>query len=188
MLSSFLAKAGINRRSDRGGRDGIIPASFQKKLFDEGRDKMRVAVGCDHGGFSLKQAVLDAITAAGHEALDLGTNGPEPVDYSDFAQAVGQAILAGRAERGIVICGSGVGACIAANKMHGIYAAICHDTYSAHQGVEHDAMNVLCLGGRVIGPEVADELVRAFLAAKISNEERFVRRSQKMRKMEADGG
>jgi ribose 5-phosphate isomerase B len=148
---------------------------------------MKVAVGTDHGGFVLKATVLAAIRDAGHEVLDLGTQNTDPVDYPDFAQAVGRAILDGRAERGVVICGSGVGACITANKMRGIYAAICHDTYSAHQGVEHDAMNVLCLGGRVVGPELAQELVRAFVGAKYSPAERLARRVEKMKRIETDG-
>jgi ribose 5-phosphate isomerase B len=148
---------------------------------------MRIAVGNDHGGFPLKAAVLAAIQSSGHETLDLGANSPDAVDYPDFAQAVGRAILEGRAERGIVICGSGVGASIAANKMRGIYAAVCHDTYSAHQGVEHDAMNVLCLGGRIIGVEVAQEIVRAFLGAQFSREERHLRRVEKMRRIETAG-
>jgi RpiB/LacA/LacB family sugar-phosphate isomerase len=148
---------------------------------------MRVAVGTDHAGFPLKASVLAAIQAAGHEALDLGTNSETPVDYPDFTQAVGRAILEGRAERGIVLCGSGVGACITANKMRGIYAAICHDTYSAHQGVEHDAMNVLCLGGRIIGTELAQEIVRAFLGATFSSEDRHLQRVEKMKRVETDG-
>jgi ribose 5-phosphate isomerase B len=149
---------------------------------------MRVAVATDHAGFAIKVTVLAAIRAAGHEPLDLGTDGLESVDYADFAEKLGRAIQAGQAERGVLMCGSGVGACIAANKMQGIYAAICHDTYSARQGVEHDAMNVLCLGGRIVGPEVAKELVAAFLMARfIGNdpgEERHARRVGKVRAIE----
>ena len=117
---------------------------------------MKIAVACDHAGFPLKDIVLSAVHAAGHSVLDLGTNSSEAVDYPDYAEKLGKAIQSGEVERGILLCGSGVGASIAANKMQGIYSAICHDTYSAHQGVEHDDMNVLCMGARVIGPELAD--------------------------------
>src|SRR5574338_1095341 len=126
---------------------------------------MKIAVGFDHAGFPLKKTVLAAVREAGHEPIDLGTDSAEPVDFPDFSEKVGRAIQKGSAERGILVCGSGVGACIAANKMKGIYASICHDTYSAAQGVLHDNMNVLCLGGRVIGPELARVLVLAFLNA-----------------------
>ena len=127
---------------------------------------MKIAVATDHAGFPLKAAVLDLAWAAGHEVLDLGTNSTEPVDYPDYAEKLGRAIQSGEVERGILLCGSGVGASIAANKMTGVYAAVCHDTYSAHQGVEHDDMNVLCLGGRIIGPELVREIVEAFLNAR----------------------
>ncbi len=140
---------------------------------------MNVAVACDHGGLPLKEAVLEAVRAAGHTPLDLGTDSPASTDYPDYAAKAAAALRTGQAERGILMCGSGVGICIAANKHQGIYAAICHDTYSAHQGVEHDKMNVLCLGGRIIGTELAKELVRAFLGAHYSGEERFERRFQK---------
>jgi ribose 5-phosphate isomerase B len=145
---------------------------------------MIVAVACDHGGFPLKAKIIDVIKAAGHDVLDLGTNSPVAVDYPDYAQALGQAIQQGKADRGVLLCGSGVGACVAANKMRGVRAGICHDTYSAHQGVEHDDMNVLCLGARIIGPELAPELVRTFLAARFTGEERHVRRLQKIKEME----
>jgi len=152
---------------------------------------MKIAVGFDHAGFPLKQTVLQAVRDAGHEAIDLGTNSPEPVDFPDYSEKVGRAVQSGEAERGILVCGSGVGACIAANKMKGIYASICHDTYSAAQGVRHDDMNVLCLGGRVVGPELAADLVRAFLGARyIGNEpggERLVRRVAKIHKIEDNG-
>ena len=152
---------------------------------------MRIAVASDHAGFPLKDVVIEAVRAAGHQAIDLGTDNTESVDYADFAEKVGRAIQQGTVERGVLLCGSGVGACIAANKMKGIYAAICHDTYSAHQGVEHDGMNVLCIGGRVIGPEVAKELVSAFLSARfIGNdpgEERHARRVGKVKKLENEG-
>ncbi len=145
---------------------------------------MKIAIAADHGGFPLKQTLIETIRAAGHEPLDLGTHNTESVDYPDYAQKIGETILAGQAERGILLCGSGVGACIAANKMPGIYAGVCHDTYSAHQGVEHDAMNVLCLGARIIGPELAKELVQAFLSAQFTAEARHLRRTGKVREME----
>jgi ribose 5-phosphate isomerase B len=146
---------------------------------------MRVAVGSDHGGFPLKAAVIAEIERLGHEALDKGTFSDASVDYPDFAEAVGLSVRSGEAERGIVLCGSGVGASVAANKITGVRAAVCHDTYSAHQGVEHDDMNVLTLGARVIGSEVAIELVRAFLGARFSGEERHVRRLNKVLAIEA---
>ena len=150
---------------------------------------MIVAVACDHAGFPLKADVLRVIHEAGYEVLDLGTDSTEPVDYPDFAEKLGRAVKSGQAHRGILLCGSGVGASIAANKMKGVFAAICHDTYSAHQGVEHDDMNVLCLGGRVIGPELLRELVLAFLGARYQGNdpgrERHARRVEKVRKIEA---
>ncbi|HKE20270.1 MAG TPA: ribose 5-phosphate isomerase B [Kofleriaceae bacterium] len=151
---------------------------------------MRVAVGTDHAGFPLKQRVLDTVRALGHEAIDLGAQSTEPVDYPDVARAVGEAIQQGRAERAVLVCGSGVGASIAASKLRGIRSGVCHDTYSAHQGVEHDDMNVLALGARVIGVEVALELVSAFLKASFSGEERHVRRLRKIAALEQslDGG
>jgi len=141
---------------------------------------MIIAVATDHGGFPLKQRVIDVVRECGDEVLDLGTNSTDAVDYPDFAQAIGQAIQDGRSERCILMCGSGVGASVAANKMIGIRAGLCHDTYSAHQGVEHDNMNVLCLGARVIGPELMADLVRAYLGAKFTGEERHVRRLAKV--------
>ncbi len=149
---------------------------------------MKIAIGFDHAGFPLKQTVLDAVRNAGHEPIDKGTNSAESVDFPDFAEAVGRAIQSGEAERGILVCGSGVGACIAANKMKGVYASICHDTYSAAQGVSHDDMNVLCLGGRVIGPELANTLISAFLGAEYQGNkaggERLARRVGKIHKLE----
>jgi len=145
---------------------------------------MRIAVGCDHGGFPLKEAVMCAIERSGHTPVDFGTYSAERSDYPDYAELVGEAILSGKAERGVLICGSGVGICIAANKIPGIYAAICHDTYSAHQGVEHDRMNVLCLGGRVIGTELAQELVSAFINAEFSYGERHIIRTSKVESIE----
>ncbi len=149
---------------------------------------MKIAVGCDHGGFPLKDVVLEAVQAAGHEVIDVGTFSAEAVDFPDFVKKVGEKIQASEAERGILICGSGIGAAIAANKMKGIYASICHDTYSAAQGVEHDAMNVLCMGGRVIGPELVKVIVPAFLGARYlgvdKGGERFARRVGKIKALE----
>jgi RpiB/LacA/LacB family sugar-phosphate isomerase len=145
---------------------------------------MRVAVGADHAGFSLKQDLVDYLKSLKHDVLDLGTNSADPVDYPDYAEAVGKAITEGRAERGLLVCGSGVGASVAANKISGIRAGLCHDTYSAHQGVEHDDMNVLVLGARVIGPALACELARDFLAAKFSGAERHRRRLEKIARLE----
>ncbi len=145
---------------------------------------MQIALASDHGGFSLKNTIKEYISACGHIVIDLGAECTPGDDYPDYAEKIGKAITAGQAERGIFICGSGVGACIAANKINGIYAAVCHDTYSAHQGVEHDNMNVLCLGARVVGSEVAKELVEAFLSAKFSSEERHVRRVNKIYSIE----
>ena len=145
---------------------------------------MRIVLGADHRGYELKGALAESLGAAGHAVLDVGTNGPGSVDYPDIALAVGEAIQDGRADRGVLVCGSGVGACVAANKMSGIRAGICHDTYSAHQGVEHDDMNVLCLGSRVIGEELAREIVEAFVNASFSGEERYRRRLVKVAEME----
>ena len=147
---------------------------------------MRVVIAADHAGYALKEKVAADIRGLGHEVIDLGTNSEKPVDYPDFAKALGDALVAGRGDRGVLICGSGVGASIAANKIPGIRAAICHDSYSAHQGVEHDDMNVLALGGRIIGDELARELVQVFLAAKFSGEERHLRRVNKIKAIEAD--
>ncbi len=127
---------------------------------------MKVAVGFDHAGFPLRDAVIAAVRAEGHEVIDMGTNSAQPVDFPVYSEKVGRAVQDGTAERGILVCGSGIGACIAANKMKGVYASICHDTYSAAQGVMHDNMNVLCLGGRVIGVELAEVLIKAFLGAR----------------------
>jgi RpiB/LacA/LacB family sugar-phosphate isomerase len=146
---------------------------------------MRIAIGADHAGFELKENVRAFLQKAGHEVIDLGTHNLEPVDYPDYAEAVGRSLREGKAERGIVICGSGVGASAAANKIPGIRAGLCHDTYSAHQGVEHDDMNVLVLGARVIGPELARELVRAFVTAQFTKEERHLRRLAKVNAIEA---
>jgi ribose 5-phosphate isomerase B len=151
---------------------------------------MKIAVGFDHAGFPLKKIVIDTIRAAGHEVIDMGTNSTEPVDFPDYSEKVGRAVQSGEADRGILVCGSGVGACIAANKMKDVFAGLCHDTYSAAQGVRHDDMNVLCLGARVIGPELAVELIKAFLSARyLGNDpggERLARRVGKIRKLEQE--
>jgi ribose 5-phosphate isomerase B len=147
---------------------------------------MRVAVAFDHRGVKLRERVLEVLDELGHEGVDLGTDAPEPsVDYPDKAREIGEAVLAGEAERGVLVCGSGVGASVAANKLPGVRAAICHDVYSAHQGVEHDDMNILCLGSEVVGPELAADLVRAFLEARFDGGERYRRRLEKIEDMEA---
>ncbi|MBI4527543.1 MAG: ribose 5-phosphate isomerase B [Deltaproteobacteria bacterium] len=145
---------------------------------------MRVAIGADHAGFALKRELAAYVRSLNHEVLDLGTHTEDPVDYTDYAEAAGRAILEGRSERGLLICGSGVGACVAANKLPGIRAGLCHDPYSARQGVEHDDMNVLVLGARVIGPALAQELVRIYLQASFSREERHRRRLEKVKALE----
>ena len=141
---------------------------------------MRIAIGSDHAGYALKTALVERLGALEQDVLDLGCHGPDSVDYPDYAEMVGKAVLEGKADRGVVVCGSGVGACIAANKLPGIRAGTCHDTYSAHQGVEHDDMNVLVLGGRVIGVEPAREILEAFLRAQFSGVERHRRRLNKV--------
>ena len=149
---------------------------------------MRIAVASDHAGFRLKQDLAKYLGELGHQVIDLGTNSEVPVDYPDYAEALGNAVLDGTAERGVLICGSGVGASVAANKLRGIRAGICHDTYSAHQGVEHDNMNVLVLGARVIGTELGRELATTFLHATFSGEERHVRRLNKIKALEEREG
>ncbi len=150
---------------------------------------MKIAIACDHAGFLLKSTITETSRSAGYEVFDLGTDSTEPVDYPDYAEKLGLLIQSGQAERGILLCGSGVGACIAANKMKGIFACVCHDTYSAHQGVEHDDMSVLCIGTRVVGPELAKEIVTSFLAARFEGndpgQERHARRVAKIRNLEA---
>ncbi len=146
-----------------------------------------IVIGSDHAGFELKQQLIPVIQELGYEVLDVGTDSTAAVDYPDFAAKVGHAVLEGRAERGVLICGSGVGASVAVNKLHGIRGGICHDTYSAHQGVEHDDMNVLVLGSRVVGVALASELVRAYLPAKFTGEERHVRRLNKVLALEREG-
>lgn len=152
---------------------------------------MRIAIGADHGGYTLKENLLAYLREEGYEVIDSGTDSPSSVDYPDFAELVGKAIQENKADRGILICGSGVGVCIAANKMKGIYAGLCHDCYSAGQGVEHDGMNLLCLGSRVIGEELARSLVRTFLQAEYLGDqphgERFARRVNKIKAIENQG-
>ena len=146
---------------------------------------MKIAIASDHAGFVLKKQVAEYLKTLGHKIEDLGTNSPDiPVDYPDFAAKAAMAVAQGKANKGIVICGSGVGACVAVNKFNGIRASVCHDTYSAHQGVEHDDMNILCLGARVIGPALALEIAETFAAAVFSNETRHVRRLDKIRSFE----
>ena len=146
-----------------------------------------IACGFDHAGFPLKAAIIDALTQAGHEALDLGTDSTEPIDYPDKALAVARAVVAGDADRGVIVCGSGAGVSVAATKVPGIRAATVHDTYTAHQGVEHDDLNVLCLGARVVGPALAVEIVLAYAGAAFSGEERHRRRLDKVDAIERDG-
>lgn len=150
---------------------------------------MKIAVAADHGGLSLKPQVIDWLRAAGHEVVDLGAHRNDPADdYPDYARYVAQAIQHGHAHRGVLLCGSGVGASVAANKHHGVRAAVCHDSYSARQGVEHDDLNVLCLGARIIGEELARELIRAFIGATFTAEERHRRRLQKVLAIEQSAG
>ena len=148
-------------------------------------DQRTIAIGADHAGYELKDEVGRILRDAGYEVLDLGTNGPDSVDYPDFAEAVGTAVQDGRAWRGVVVCGSGAGACIAANKLAGIRAVLSHDTYSAHQAVEHDDANVLCMGARIIGGALAEEIVLAFARASFTGEERHQRRLDKVLAIEA---
>ncbi|MCK6541225.1 ribose 5-phosphate isomerase B [bacterium] len=149
---------------------------------------MKIAIGCDHGGFPLKATVIETVQKVGHETMDLGTFSSDPADYPDYSEKVAQAVQTGLADRGIVICGSGVGATVAANKFKGIRAGLCHDTFSARQGVEDDDMNVLTLGARIIGPLLAIEVIQAFLKARFSNAERHLRRLNKVKGFEENFG
>jgi ribose 5-phosphate isomerase B len=146
---------------------------------------MRIVIGSDHAGFALKSKMGDVVRALGHDVLDIGAFNENPSDYPDFAELVGHAIAEGKSDRGVLVCGSGVGVSVAANKIYGIRAAVCHDTYSAHQGVEHDDMNILVLGSRIIGEKLAEDLVKSFLSAKFTNEVRHVRRLNKVKALEA---
>jgi ribose 5-phosphate isomerase B len=148
---------------------------------------MRIAISCDHAGFILKKKIIEKLMELNQIVIDLGTDSELPVDFPDYAEKAGRAIQNNDADRAIIICGSGVGACIAANKLKGVYAGICHDSYSAHQGVEHDNMNALCLGARIIGEEPALEIVEAFINARFINDERFIRRTNKIKKLEEIG-
>jgi ribose 5-phosphate isomerase B len=148
---------------------------------------MKIALACDHAGFPLKAPIREVVQSCGHEIIDLGTNSTDPVDYPDYAERIGKAIQSETVDRGILICGSGVGAAVAANKMRGVRAGVCHDTYSARQSVEHDDVNVLALGARVVGPELAKELVRSYLDAEFTHEARHERRLKKVFALEAGG-
>jgi len=147
-----------------------------------------IVIGSDHAGFTLKKELMETLRHYGHDPVDVGSHDAQPADYPDVAIRVGEAIQQGRSSKGVLICGSGVGASVAANKLRGVRAGLCHDTYSAHQGVEHDDMNVICLGSRVVGPEVAKELVLAFVKAEFTGEERHVRRLNKVRELEGYSG
>ena len=148
---------------------------------------MRIAIGADHGGYSLKLHLVELLEGMGHGVVDVGAHSLEPSDdYPDFAREVAERVAKDQADRGIVVCGSGVGGSVVANKVRGVRASVCHDTYSAHQGVEHDDMNVLCLGARIVGPSLADELVNAFISARFSGEERHQRRLDKILALEGD--
>ncbi|MCJ7696331.1 MAG: ribose 5-phosphate isomerase B [Anaerolineaceae bacterium] len=148
-------------------------------------NKMRIAIGCDHAGYNLKDVIIDVVEELGHQAIDMGTFDKSPVDYPDFAVKVGESLINGNADRGILLCGSGVGASISANKIRGIYAGVCNDSYSAGQGVEHDDMNVLCLGTRIIGEEIAKACVTSFLNSNFTEVSRHKRRVKKIRDIEA---
>lgn len=147
---------------------------------------MKIACAFDHAGFPLRDAVLGAVETAGHEPIDMGVRSPEPVDYPDVARKVGRAVSTGVADRGVLVCGSGAGVSVAAAKMHGVYAATIHDEYTAHQAVEHDGVNVLCMGARVIGEQLAREIVERFLAAEVSGDERHARRREKLLQIERE--
>jgi len=159
-------------------------SSLPRSSFSEGNANMKVVIGSDHAGFQLKNAMGVLLASLGHQVVDVGADNENPSDYPDFAEAVGKAVLDGRGERGVLICGSGVGATVAANKVRGIRAGMVTDTYSAHQGVEHDNINVLVLGSRITGEKVAEELVRSYMSAKFTNEERHVRRLAKVQALE----
>ena len=147
---------------------------------------MKIAVANDHAGFPIKKAVIEAIESTGNEVVDLGAYSEERCDFPDFAEKAGRALIAGEVDRAVVICGSGIGVSITANKMKGVYAGLCHDIYSAHQGVEHDNMNMLCMGGQIIGPTLAKEIVTAFLGASMLKVDRYQRRVDKIRKIEGE--
>jgi ribose 5-phosphate isomerase B len=175
----------LQSRRRRDGEANPSSVFLLKDEIAEKRKPVKIAVGSDHAGFALKQEVALHLSRIGHTVVDLGAYNSEPSDYPDFAAVVGEALMAGTSERGILICGSGVGVCVAANKMPGIRAAICHDTYSAHQGVEHDDMNILVMGSRIVGSALALDIVEAFIGARFqASEERFVRRLAKLENIE----
>ena len=182
-MKTFGASAPLKELQKKFGFEPERVVAAAKEALGR-RVAMRVVIGSDHAGYELKQDVAAFLRDQGHDVLDVGTDGPASVDYPDFAEAVGRAVLDGRAERGLLLCGSGVGAAVAANKLPGIRAGLCHDTYAAHQGVEHDDMNVLVLGGLIVGRELARELVRAYLAARYGGGERHQRRLDKIRDLE----
>src|SRR5579859_281897 len=148
-------------------------------------DRMRLVIGSDHAGWSLKQTVIDHVRSLGHEVIDVGSHDDKPVDFPDIARAVARKVTSGEAARGLLVCGTGVGASIAANKMKGIRAAVCHDVHSAHQSVEHDDVNVMCIGAQIVGPWLAKDLIAAYLNAKFSTSEEFRRRVAKLAEMDA---
>lgn len=168
----------------RGFLAGAAGAPLAAAAADTKSAKFKLAVGADHAGFPLKGPVVELLRSWGHTVNDLGTHSTQPVDFPDIARKVCEEVLAGRAQRGILVCGSGVGACIAGNKMRGIRAALCHDTFSAHQCVEHDDVNLLCMGAWIIGPKVAEEVLQSFLNARFSTDEDFRRRVRKLGEME----
>ncbi len=169
------------------GLDSSCLFTTLPELLDS-ESTMKIAIACDHGGFSLKGPIVKLLQDEGYDLVDLGAYELDPLDdYPDFARYAGQAIQHGQADKAIVMCGSGVGACIAANKLTGIRASVCHDVYSAHQGVEHDAMNVLCLGARIIGEQLALDICKSYIHASFVDQERFVRRLDKVNALEAQG-
>jgi ribose 5-phosphate isomerase B len=156
-------------------------------IQQEGENRMRLVIGSDHAGWSLKKAVIDHVRSLGHEVVDVGSHDENPVDFPDIARAVARKITSGKVARGIMVCGTGVGASIAANKMRGIRAAVCHDVHSAHQSVEHDDVNVMCIGAQIVGAWLAQDLISSFLAAEFSTDEDFRRRVQKLHEIDAEG-
>jgi len=172
----------LQRREFLGGV-AILPLAATPSAVT-GTEGMKLAIGADHAGFPMKKPVIALLQGWGHTVKDCGTFTPEPVDFPDIARRVCEEILTGRAQRGIMVCGTGVGACIAANKIRGIRAALCHDTFSAHQSVEHDDVNVVCVGAWIVGVKLVEEVLSAFLKAKFSTEEQFQRRVRKLREME----
>lgn len=187
----------IRRRFLQGGIAGAAAASLSAQNLQRGQVEapvrrvpgmipMKLVIGADHAGFPMKSVVIDMLKFWGHTVTDRGTFSPEPVDFPDIAKLVCEDVRSGRAERGIMVCGTGVGACIASNKMRGIRAALCHDAYSAGQSVEHDDVNVLCMGAWVIGPKTMEQVLAAFLTARFSTEEQFRRRVQKLEQLDTE--